>query len=131
MGAEIRDCTCVPRRKCPCIHTVYCWKYAIFYVRFPTRCLPKPFASCAIESKVKKRALRSCACSNLQVLSLKVPEHRPLQACFNAEAPWHRHQFFTIRTHLYCMFGCDQIGTINITRTTVSACDQCHQALPI
>ena len=81
-------CMCIPGRKGTRTHAVYCWKYAIFptnFARITARYRPKPFISGAIENKVKKGALRFCACSNLRLLSFNDPEYRPLQACLNVE----------------------------------------------
>ena len=53
-----------------CITTQYC---------------PKLLISGAIENKSQYRVLRSCARSNLWLLSFNIPEYHPLQAYYNVE----------------------------------------------
>ena len=82
----------IPGRKGTHECAVYCWKYAVFTPNFARTCItaryrPKPFTSGVIKNKVKKGALRFCACSNLRLLSFNDPEYRPLQACINVETP--------------------------------------------
>ena len=78
----------VKRNTCTCCLLS---KYVVFMRNFTYYITvwyrPKPFISGAIENKVKKRALRFCARSNLWLLSFSDPEYRSLQACFNIEMP--------------------------------------------
>ena len=107
----------VPRRKGTRIHAVQYRKYVDFtrnFARITARYRPKPFISGAIEYKRQKGALRSCARSNLRLLSFNVPEYRTLPAYFNVETPalLNLELFVTVR------FGMPGRRTVIISCTT-------------
>ena len=111
----------IPRRKGTRIRAVYCRKYADFtrnFARITARYRPKPFISGAIENKRQKGALRSCARSNLRLLSFNVPEYRALQAYFNVETP----ALLNFEPFVPARFGVTGCRTVIISRTIARYC---------
>ena len=78
----------------------------------------KRFTFGAIENKVKKGALRFCACLNLRLLSFNDPEYRPLQACLNVEMP----SSLIFEPLAPACWGVTGHWTVNISRISMDIC---------
>ncbi len=91
---------------------------------------PKLFVSGGIK-KVEKGVLRSCAHSNLGLLSFNVPEYRLLQACFNVVIPAHLVNISCISANICTLYPLTLTPRVNnkegkrVSNAQYTPCNMC------